>query len=695
MVAMTKILKILTALGVATFAILAIQPRFSQARPFTAQDMATLDRVDAPRVSPDGKTVLFDVRVVDYAANKASHRLWVVDTSGTGTPRELTVSGKGANDGQWSPDGKSIYFLSSRKDGLSQVFRTDLEGQAAVQVTTLPFDVGAYRLSPDGKTLVVSQAVFSDCADLACSKSRMDARKERKASGIEFDRLFVRHWDTWADGTRNHLFAVRLNDDGIAAGEPVDLMRGFDGDAPTQPFGDEEDFTIAPDGAQLVFSAKVAGHDEAWTTNFDLYAVPLDGSAAPRNLTAANKAWDAGPVFSPDGRRLAYRAMRRPGFEADRFQIIVRDLATGTETPILPDWDDSADSLKWSDDGETLYTTAWDVGQHPLYAIDVATGRRRVLSGFGHVSSFDARGGKVVYAKDDLTHPARLNVAADIASPPLTHFNEERLRDVDWGVAEQFNFPGWNGEKVHGYLVKPANFDPSKRYPVAFLIHGGPQSSFGNMFHYRWNAQAFAGAGYAVVMIDFHGSTGYGQAFTDAISRHWGDRPLEDLQKGWAYALKTYPFLDGGRACALGGSYGGYMINWISGVWNEPWKCFVNHDGVFDTRFMGYSSEELWFTEWENGGTPWSPGNDFAKFNPIDHTGSWSKPTLVVEGGKDYRVPLEEALSTFTTLQRRGVPSKFLYFPDENHWVLKPQNAVQWYTDVLAWLNQWTGKPAP
>jgi acylaminoacyl-peptidase len=322
----------------------------------------------------------------------------------------------------------------------------------------------------------------------------------------------------------------------------------------------------------------------------------------------------------------------------------------------------------------------------------VKSGKPTALTVAGHVSAFDVGPKGLIYLQDDLSHPAQL-VAADLKgghAHALTNLNAEQLKDVDWGDAEQFSFKGWNDETVHGYLIKPAKFDAAKTYPVAFLIHGGPQGSFGNLFHYRWNAEAFAGAGYAVVMIDFHGSTGYGQAFTDAISRHWGDRPLEDLQKGWAYATAHYKFLDADRACALGGSYGGFMINWIAGNWNQPWKCLVNHDGIFDTRFMAYSTEELWFSNWENGGMPFQAGTDFTKFNPADHVAEWRVPTLVVEGGRDYRVPQEEAISTFTALQMKGVPSKFLYFPDENHWVLKPQNVVQWYDESLGWLNRWT-----
>jgi acylaminoacyl-peptidase len=536
--------------------------------------------------------------------------------------------------------------------------------------------------------VVVALAVTPDCADLACSVARAKAKKESKASGVVYDRLFVRHWDAWADGTRNHLFVLALD----GQGAPRDLMRGFDGDSPTKPFGDDEDFSITPDSQTVTFSAKIAGHDEAWSTNFDIFAVPLDGSSPPVDLTAANKATDTAPVYSPDGKFAAYRATKRPGFESDRYSIILRDEATGAEHAIAAEWDHSAQTLKWGADSRTLYTSAEDVGQTRLFAIDSQSSMVTALSGPGHVSAFDVVGDHLVYAQDDLTHPAQLFIS-DIhggGAKALTSFNQERLKDVVWGDAEQFSFPGWNKEIVHGILVKPTGFDPARRYPIAFLIHGGPQGSFGNLFHYRWNAEAFAGAGYAVLMIDFHGSTGYGQGFTDAISHHWGDRPLEDLQKGYKFALSRYKFLDGDRACALGGSYGGFMINWIASQWNQPWKCLVNHDGIFDTRFMGYSTEELWFSEWENGGPPYQKGTDFNKFNPADHVDQWQVPTLVVEGGKDYRVPFEEALATFTALQRKGVPSKFLVFPDENHWVLKPQNVVQWYGEVIGWMDQWT-----
>ncbi|WP_343698499.1 S9 family peptidase [Caulobacter sp.] len=663
---------------------------------FTAKDMASLDRLSDPRVSPDGRHVLYSVRTLDYPANKAAMSLWVADLKTKMAPRRLKISDGGASSGRWSADGKAIYFSSSRAGGTEQVFRTDVMGETATQVTKAPFDVQAFRVAPDGKTIVVGQAVFPDCADLSCTEARLAAKGATKATGVVYDKLFVRHWDTWADGTQNHLFAWTLGPDGVATGQAIDLMKGFDGDTPTKPYGGDDDFTISPDGKTLTFSAKVAGKDEAWTTNYDVWSVALDGSDKPRNLTEANKAWDAAPVYSTDGKFAAYRAMKRPGFEADRFGIIVRDLANGQARELAPTWDRSADSIAWSRDGKTIYATALDVGQGKLFAIDVKTGKVTALTGEGHVGAFDVGPTGIVYASDSLKSPSELYMTLPKGGPvKVASVSSEALKDVAWGEPEQFNFKGWNDETVHGFVLKPANYDASKKYPVAFLIHGGPQGSFSNSWSYRWNPQVYANAGYAVVMVDFHGSTGYGQAFTDAISQHWGDRPLEDLQKGWAAALSKYSFLDADRACALGASYGGYMVNWIAGNWNAPWKCLVNHDGVFDTRAMGYATEELWFTEWENGGTPWQPNTTYETFNPANHVDKWVKPQLVVQGQLDYRIPVEQGLATFSALQRKGVPSKLLYFPNENHWVLKAQNSVQWHKEVLDWLDQWTGNKRP
>jgi dipeptidyl aminopeptidase/acylaminoacyl peptidase len=664
----------------------------AQARPFDVRDLVALDRVSDPRVSPDGGAALFALRETDMAANKGVNSVWRTSLDGQGAPERLTTKGLNSMAPRWSPDGRFVYFLSSRS-GSMQLWRMARAGGEAHQVTDYALDVGSYQIAPDGKSLLLSMEVFDDCADLACSKQRLDDAAAAKASGQVFDKLFIRHWDTWANGTRSQLFAAALDRLGHAQDEPRRITRGIDGDVPSKPFGDDAEYTISPDGKTVVFSVRIAGKTEAWSTNFDLYAVPFDGSSAPRNLTASNPAWDTGPLFAHDGKTLYYRAMKRAGFEADRFAIMAMDMSSGASRELAPQWDRSADTLARARDGRTLYTMAQDLGDVAIYALDARGGAPRRLVADGTVGGMSVGDDELVFARDDLKSPAqlyrtRLNGGAASA---LTAFNAERLANVAMGDYEQFTFAGWNNETVHAYVVKPVGMQAGKKYPVAFLIHGGPQGSFGDHFHYRWNPQTYAGQGFAAVMVDFHGSTGYGQAFTDSISGDWGGKPLEDLKKGLAAALDQYAFLDRERVCALGGSYGGYMVNWIAGVWNEPFKCLVSHSGIFDNRFMGYSTEELWFDEWEMQGTPYEKPENYERHNPVNRVAQWRLPTLVVHGALDYRVPLEEGIAVFTALQRRGIDSKFLYFPDENHWILKPNNSILWHDTVNAWLKRWTG----
>jgi acylaminoacyl-peptidase len=467
---------------------------------------------------------------------------------------------------------------------------------------------------------------------------------------------------------------------------------------PSKPFGDASEFTFTADSGEIIFAARVAGRTEAWSTNFDLYRRRIDGSGSATNLTADNPAFDNNPAVSPDGKTLAYLAAKRPGVESDRNGIMLKDLASGSTRELLPKWDRSAESLKWSADGKMLYALADESGQKRLFSIDVAHAQVKALTDQGNVAGYDVGRKGIVLTLDSLGSPAqiyRLGVGDKLQQ--LTHVNEDKLAGIRFAPYEQFEFTGWNNEPVRGYVMKPAGFQEGKKYPVAFLIHGGPEAALGNLFHYRWNAQAFAGAGFAVVMIDFHGTPGYGQAFTDSIGGHWGDRPLEDLQKGWKYALAHYGYLDGTRACALGGSYGGFMIDWIAGNWaspeSGPWKCLVSHDGIFDSRIMYYSTEELWFEEYENQGTAFGVPANYERFNPINHVADWKVPMLIIQGGLDYRVPMEQGVGAFTALQRRDVPSEFLFFADENHWVLKPQNSVQWYDTVLGWVKKWTDTP--
>jgi dipeptidyl aminopeptidase/acylaminoacyl peptidase len=641
-------------------------------------------------MAPDGRLVAYTLRETDIAANRGVNTLWIVPADGAGEPRRLTAPGSDASAARWAPGGDALYFLSARS-GSNQVWQLPMEGGESRQVTDFPVAVQAYAIAPQGDRIVVSLSVFIDCADLACTRQRLDERADSKATGVLHERLFVRHWDSWRDGRRVKLFVAEL-DEQRRARDPRPLARGLDADTPSRPFGGASEIAFSPDGERVVFVARLAPESEPWSTNLDLWSVPASGEATPENLTADNAATDTTPVFSPDGRHLAWLAMSRPGFESDRYRIMVRDLRSGATREVAPDWDRSAHGLAYSGDGRTLYTWSDDLGHRRLFAVDVRSGRAWSISGDGSVGGFTVGPEGVVFARHDLGSPADLFRVDSRGGGErrLTTHNVAHLDGVRFGAYEQFSFAGAGGATVYGWLVKPVDFEKGQRYPVAFIVHGGPQGSMGNSFHYRWNPQTYAGQGYAVVFIDFHGSTGYGQAFTDAISGDWGGKPLEDLQKGWAAALVRYPFLDADRACALGASYGGYMINWIAGAWPEGFACLVNHSGIFDNRSMYYTTEELWFPEWEMGGPQFENPAGYERHNPLNRVSEWRTPMLVIHGANDFRVPLGQGLATFTALQRQEIPSQFLYFPDENHWVIKPANSVQWHRVVESWLERWT-----
>ncbi len=657
-------------------------------RGLAAADLITLARISDAAIAPDGSQVVYTQRDTDLVADRGRTDLWLVASDGQSPPRRLTASPDNDDSPAWAPDGQGIYFLSARS-GDQQVWYLPLSGGEAWPVTRLPLEVGSFRVSPRGDRLALSLEVFPDCADLDCTRKRLDEQKASPRHGRRHDQLFVRHWDEWKDGRGSQLFALALDAGHAAAGAPVPLSATVDADVPSKPSGGRADFVFSPDGARLVFSARIRGRSEPWSTNFDLWSVPADGSAGPVNLTGDNPAWDAQPAFSPDGRLLAHLAMERPGFEADRFHLVVRDAATGAVRFTTRDWDRSLGALAFAADGASVLAVTDHLGQHPLWSISLADGSRRQLTGPGHVAGFDVAGQRIVLALQGLAAPPDLWLIDGRAVPrQLTRVNAGRLADVRFGEPEQFTFTGAGGATVYGYVVRPWNQEPGRRYPIAFVVHGGPQSSFANTWSWRWNPQVYAGAGYGVVFIDFHGSTGYGQAFTDAISGDWGGRPLEDLRLGLAAAVEKYPWLDRDRACALGGSYGGFMMNWIAGQWPDGFRCLVNHAGLFDQRAMYYTTEELWFPEWDFGGPYHDNPASFERFNPVNHVLAWRTPMLVIHGALDYRVPYTQGLATFTTLQRRGIDSRLLFFPDEHHWILKPGNAQQWHDEVLRWLAE-------
>jgi dipeptidyl aminopeptidase/acylaminoacyl peptidase len=661
------------------------------AAPFTAKDLNTMSRVSDPQVSPDGRYVVFTLRETDLEANRGRTDLWLVDLSDDRKiSRRLTQHPSADSSPRWAADGSRIFFLSSRS-GASQVWQISLAGGEAQQVTDLPLDVGSFEVSPKGDRLAISLEVFPDCADLKCSADRHREASKKKTTGRTYDQLFVRHWDTWRDGTLSTLFTVTL-DNNLKAGTPVNVSGKVRGHVPHKPFGGEEDYAFSPDGSRLVFSARLADRVEPWSTNFDLYEVLADGSADPRNLTADNPAWDAQPVFLANG-DLAWLAMARPGFEADRFVVKIRSARDGAVRALTQDWDRSVGTLLATDDGKRLLAIADNIGQTALFEIDPATGRRSTLVNEGQVQGASVGPRGVVVSWASLGSPPDLYLVAAkrggaAARERLTNVNAAVLAEREFATFEQFSFAGANDQQVYGYAMKPHGWQAGQKYPIAFIVHGGPQVSFANHWSWRWNAQVYAGAGYGVVFIDFHGSPGYGQAFTDSISQDWGGKPLIDLQKGLEAALARYDWLDGSRACSLGASYGGFMQNWIAGNWADRFKCIVNHAGIFDQRTMYYTTEELWFTEWENGGPYYLTPQIHEKFNPADHVTKWKTPMLVTHGALDYRVPYAQGLATFTALQRQGVPSRLVFFPDENHWILKPANNMQWHDEVLGWLEK-------
>jgi dipeptidyl aminopeptidase/acylaminoacyl peptidase len=650
---------------------------------FSIRDMLAMERIADPQVSPDGQRVAFTVWRADLTANRGHISIQIADIQKKSSFPIAPAAEADDTNPRWSPDGKTLYFLSSRS-GSQQVWKASPPDTKPLPVTDLPLDVGVFEVTPDGRALVLSLAVFPGRTPEETKTMRAE-KANQTGSGMVFDRLMVRNWDTWNDGTRNHLFFYPL-----PGGPARDLMSAMDADCPSKPAGGAEEFSLSPDGGNLVFAAKDEGRKEAWSTNSDLFMVSLGAETKPVRITK-NPAMDTQPRFSPDGRTLAYLAMSQPGHEADRYRIRLRDMASGAERALDlraddgPRGDRSPDFIAWSQDGKTLYCTADHLGQHALFVLDVATGKSQTIMKAGNTFAPQPRtDGSILFAWNSLNQPTELYLLGirNEDSRRVTKWNDGRVEKIRFGKIGAFSFPGAHGDTVYGRIVYPVDFDPARKYPVAFIIHGGPETSDLNEFHYRWNPQLYAGAGYAVVQIDFHGSTGYGQVFTDAIRGDWGGAPYEDLMTGLDFALKEYPFLDEKRMAALGPSYGGYMINWI-GCHTDRFRCLVTHAGIFDKPMSLYEMDTLWFPEWEFG--------DPKLHNPLDYVKNWSTPALIIHGRKDYRVSYTQSLALFSALQRQGVPAEFLIFPDEGHWILKPRNVLQWHDTVLAWLHRWLG----
>ncbi|TGX56079.1 S9 family peptidase [Sphingomonas gei] len=658
------------------------------ARDLTIQDVATLARVGAPAVSPDGKWLVWQQRETDLAANRGRYDLWRLDLRRKGAAPDKLAGEAEINETapQFSADGATVYFQSD-KGGEDAVWGVPVAGGTPTQLTHIPGGFSGFKVAPTGDKLLV----WADRKPGAPSLELPQVKKDPNAgSGRVYDQMFVRHWDSWSTGDRSQLFVLPFGPSG-ANGNGVAIGGELLGDTPSKPFGGGEELSWSADGKTVYFALREAGRTEPNSTNLDIFAAPADGSAAPVNLTDDNDGTDNLPTVSPDGKWLAYFAMARPTYEADRQVLMLRDLASGQVRALTEAWDRSVASIAWAPDGKTLYVTAQDTQEEPIFRVDAKSGKVTRLTQEGVVSAVLPTANGVVFSMNSLTAPDDFYRLSGKKVSRLTSVNAAKLVGIDLPKVERFSFAGANNDKVWGYAVRPARLAEGAKAPVAFIVHGGPQGSSNNSWSYRWNPAVFAGAGYAVVSVDFHGSTGYGQAFTDAIRNNWGGWPLEDLQKGLAAATAKFAYLDGDNACALGASYGGYMMNWIEGQWPDRFKCIVQHDGVFDARAMAYETEELWFDEWEHGGkTYYEDPAAFEKWNPVNHVTAWKTPQLVITSEKDFRIPYTQGLAAFTALQRREISSKLLVFPDENHWVLKPKNSLQWYGEVLGWLGQYT-----
>jgi dipeptidyl aminopeptidase/acylaminoacyl peptidase len=678
----------LSMLAVASAAALAASPL--AARPMTATDMHMMHRLGAPEVSADGRLAVFTVSDTDLEKNKRNNTLYLLDlTRPDVVPQPIKGAEKG-HDAVFGPDG-SLWFLMDA-NGQAQLFRKPSAG-APVQASAFKGDIGGFKLAPSGDRVAVWADRDLRCADLNCAGL---TAKAKTGSGRTYDQLFVRHWDTWAEpGVKSRLFGFAVAG-GKLVGPGTPLTGSLVGDTPSKPFGGGEELSFSPDGKTLYFALREAGRIEPLSTNLDIFAVPSDGSAAPVNLTDANDATDNLPAVSPDGRILAYVAMKRPGYESDRLVIQLRDLTTGAVRPLTEAWDRSAGSIEWSKDGKSLLVAAEDTLEQPIFRIDVATGNVTRLTRDGHWGNVRALpGGALAATMNSIMAPDDLyGLDSDGRATQLTSVNRDLLAQLDPVTFSKFSFKGANNDSVWGWTLKPTG--ATGKLPIVFLVHGGPQGTFSNSWSYRWNPRVFISPGYAAVTVDFHGSTGYGQAFTDSINRNWGGWPLEDLQKGLTFATGNDAQLDASNACAAGGSYGGYMMNWIEGQWPNRFKCLVQHDGVFDARAMAYETEELWFDEWEHGAQPYyAAPAEYEKWNPVNYVTNWRTPQLVVTSENDFRIPYTQGIAAFTALQRRGIPSRLLVFPDENHWVLKPKNSIQWYDEVFGWMGRWLGAAQP
>ena len=653
-------------------------------KPFDVDALMKLARVSDPQVSPDGRMVAFTVQTVDLAANKKPTNIYVVPVAG-GEPARITSAGTVNERPRWSPDSKSIAFISDR-GGSAQVWLMAPDGSNARQVTSLATEAGGVLYSPDGKNLVFTSEVYPDCPDDACNKKKLDAEKESKVHARIYTSLLYRHWTEWRGSRRSHLLVVPVS--GVT---PKDLTPG-DRDVPPFSLGGQDDYAISPDGSELCFVMN-ADPEPAVSTNSDLWVIPMAGGAATK--ITSNPAADNSPAYSPDGKYLAWRAQVRPGYESDRWRLMVLERATGKLTDLTEAMDRWVTGFTWSPDSARIFFTIEDRGRQLLQMMPAhGGGARNIVSGDSFVDEVQLTpdGKTMVFTEQTGARPSEIFAGqSGGALRALTHFNEALLAGFALPKLEEFWVESADATRIHYFLLKPPGFDQSKRYPVLFLIHGGPEGAWGEDWTYRWNAQVFAGAGFVVVMPNPRGSTGYGQKFIDDINADWGGKCYDDIM-AVADDVAKLPYADPDKMAAAGGSFGGYMVDWILGH-TQRFKALVSHAGVFDLRSMFGATEELWFPLWEFRGAPWDNPDLYAKLSPSSYAKDFRTPTLVVGGELDFRVPYGQALQLFTSLQAQKVPSKLLIYPDEGHWVLKPQNSVLWYNTFIGWVKEWVNKP--
>lgn len=671
-------------LFVAVALALSCRAQTTAKHPMTFDDLIKLHRISGAAISKDGKWIAYAMATPDMEANRNVSNVWIVSTAG-GDPIQVSQGGHDSAPA-WSPDGKTLAFISAR-DGASQVYLLSMEGGEAKKLTTLSTGTDLFHWSPDGKTIAFTSSVYPDCKDDACNAKRDQEKEKSKVKARLYDHLLYRHWDHWFEGKRSHLFVVSV--DGSAAAQ--DLISGAAYDVPPDERGEASDFNFSPDSKEICFTA-VTDKVEAISTNGDLFTVPVAGGE-PKRITT-QKGFDGNPVYSPDGRYIMYHAQLTPGYESDRWRVMLYDRSTGKIDDLSENFDRSAMELAWSSDSKTIYFLAENETLQPVYAMEARAGAapKKLLDGFNAEFDFSGDGKTLEATRSSLTMPNEIFTASLDGSglKQLTHANEAILSKVEMNSPEKFWLDGAEGTKVQAMLIRPPNFDASKKYPMLNLLHGGPQTMWSDDWGYRWNPEVFAGAGYVILMINRRGSTGYGQKFTDEITNDWGGKAYEDVMKGTDAAIAKYPFIDPARLAAAGGSYGGYMADWLA-THTGRFKAIISHAGVYDKVSM-YATEELWFEEHEMQGTPWTAPENYKKWAPVTYAGDLGKyktPTLVIAGERDYRVPYTQSLEFFSALQRQGVPSELLIFPDEGHWVLKPQNAQLWYKTFLDWLTKY------